>query len=93
MTLDDVLGKLHKFAQTHSYDDDFDEFDSLCDQIMSDKQTYFQWDTGDCFDIEEAFDTVLECLKKAQENGQVIKDYCPDFLFDDDRLFVFIEYK
>jgi hypothetical protein len=94
MTLDDVLGKLHKFAETHDYDEDFDEFDSLCDNIMSDKQTYFQWEIdGDCFDISDAFDTVLDCIKEAQKKGQVIKDYCPDFLFDDDRLFLFVEYK
>lgn len=92
-TLNTVISKLSKFAETHDYDEDFDDFDELCDKIMSDKQTYFQWDTGDCFDLAEAFDTVLECLKKAQDEGKVIKDYGYDYLFGDDRLFVFVEYK
>lgn len=93
-TLDKVVSKLSKFAETHDYDDDFDKFDELCDKIMSDNQTYFQWEVdGDCFDLADAFDTVLECIKEAQAKGKIIKDYNYDFIFGDDRLFVFVEYQ
>ena len=93
-TLKTVISKLSKFAETHDYDEDFDDFDELCDKIMSDNQTYFQWEVdGDCFDLADAFDTVLECIKEAQDKGKVIKDYSYDYLFGDDRLFVFVEYK
>lgn len=93
MTLEQVLNKLSDFAKTHDYDADFDEFDSLCNEVMSDNQTYFQWSMDDCFDTAEAFDTVMECIKKSENKGKQIKESITTYLFDDDRLFLFVEYK
>lgn len=92
-TLDQIITKLKQFAEKHDYDDDFDAFYELTEKIMADNQTYFQWDTDDYFDIDDAFDTLLSCLKLEQGKGRQIKDYACDFLFDDGRLFVFVEYK
>lgn len=94
MNLPDIIEQLTTFAQTHDYDEDFDEFDLLCNKIMSDKQTYFQWQVdGDCFSIDDALDTVMGCISDAQQEGKQIKDYTTCYVFDDDRLFLFVEYK
>lgn len=94
MKLSTILKKLNEFAETHDYDEDFDDFDELCNKIMSDNQTYFQWEVdSDCFDIDGAFDTVMSCLRDAQKKGKIIKDYATDYIFGDDRLFLFVEYK
>lgn len=94
MKLSTVLKKLNEFGTTHDYDEDFDDFDELCNKIMSDNQIYFQWEVdGDCFDIEDAFATVMDCLRDEQKKGKIIKDYATDYIFGDDRLFLFVEYK
>ena len=94
MKLNTVIDKLYDFGNTHDYEEDFDEFDALCDKLMSDNQTYFQWEVdGDCFSIEDAFDTVMSSLRDAQKEGKVIKDYSIDSIFGDDRVFLFVEYE
>ena len=94
MKLSTVLKKLNEFGATHDYDEDFDDFDELCNKIMSDNQVYFQWEVdSDCFSIEDAFDTVMDCLRDEQKKGKIIKDYATDYIFGDDRLFLFVEYK
>lgn len=89
MTLKEIAKTLGNWLEVHDYDDEFDEFDDLCCKIMSDEQTYFQWEVdNDTFDIIDAFSTVLNewmC-------GKQIVDYHAEFL-DGDRLFLFVEYK
>jgi hypothetical protein len=64
----------------------WDEFDKLQDEIFSDNQTYFQWVDCDCFDLAEAFDSVLEYLKT---NKKILKDYLVEW--NDDHLYVLVE--
>lgn len=93
MTLKEIADKISEFLQTHDYDDDFDEFDELCNQIMTDKQTYFQWVTDDCFDTAEALETIVDGIRRAETEGKMVKDYYAYYPSDDDRLFLFVEYK
>lgn len=89
MTLEEVAKTLSNWLEVHDYDEEFDEFDNLCSEIMSDEQTYFQWEVdNDTFDIAEAFDTVLGEWKM----GKQLVDYHAEFL-DGDHLFLFVEYK
>lgn len=91
MKLSTVINKLYDFGKMHDYEKDFDEFDTLCDKLMSDNQTYFQWKVnGDCFSIEDA---VIGCIHDAQKKGKVIKDYSIADIFGDNRVFLFVEYK
>ena len=89
MTLVEIATKLKDWLEVHDYDEEFDDFDELCNQIMSDKQTYFQWNVdSDTFDLADAFDTVLREWK----HGREINVFYIDYLIDD-KLFIFIEYK
>ena len=89
MTLEEIAKTLRNWLEVHDYDEEFDEFDNLCCKIMSDEQTYFQWEVdNDTFDIAEAFNTVLG----EWEMGKQLVDYHAEFL-DGDHLFLFVEYK
>ena len=93
MTLTQIAAQLSEWMEEHDYEEEFEDFDELCVKIMSDKQTYFQWEVdGDCFEIDTAFDTVIECLKEQQDSGKLIADYHVEYL-EDGHLFVFVEYK
>lgn len=88
MSLKDIFEQLQEWCAEHDYDEDFDEFDELCCNIMSVNQTYFQWDVdGDCFELDTAFDTVMNEWK----SGKKIKDFYIDYLVDD-KLMILVEY-
>lgn len=93
MKLNEIADKLEAWMEEHDYEEEFDEFDALCDEIMSDNQTYFQWDVdNDTFEIDEAFDSVLRFILQLQEDGKQMVSCCSRYI-DTDHLFVFIEYK
>lgn len=95
MKLEKIKEKIFQFIEENPevYDNDegqteevWDEFNELQDKIFSDNQTYFQWEDCDCFDLAEAFDSVLEYLKT---NKKILKDYLVDW--NDDHLYVLVE--
>ena len=95
MTLKEIWKKMDEFLTNNPdvYDNDegqsdevWDEFNKLQDEIFSDNQTYFQWEDYDCFDLAEAFDSVLDYLKT---NKKILKDYLVDW--NDDHLYILIE--
>jgi len=89
MTLEEVAKTLRNWLEVHDYDDEFDAFDDLCCKIMSDEQTYFQWNVeNDTFDIADAFSTVLN----EWMSGRQIVNYHVEFLTGD-QMFLFVEYK
>jgi hypothetical protein len=93
MKLKEIAEQLDAWLEEHDYEEDFDDFDELCCRIMNDNQSYFQWEVdSDTFEIDEAFDTVMGCLKEQEESGKRIADYRTQYL-GDDRLFLFVEYK
>ena len=101
MKLVDIKNQVFKFIEQHPevYDNDegqneevWREFDELQDKIFNDKQTYFHWQVDDydcCFDIDDAFDTVLSYLK---ENGKVLVDFVIGY-DSEDHLYIFTETK
>lgn len=90
MTLKEIFKKLQEWLETHDYEEDYEEFDELCNRIMKNNQTYFQWSVdSDTFRLTSAFASVMECLA---DEGKLIKDYYINYL-EDDRLFLMIEYK
>lgn len=93
MKLNEIAKRLEAWLEEHDYEEDFDSFDELCCKIMNDNQTYFQWEVdNDTFEIDQAFYSVMECLKEQEEAGKRIADYHIQYL-DNDRLFLFVEYK
>ena len=97
MKLVDIKNLVFEFIEQHPevYDNDegqneevWRDFDNLQDRIFNDKQTYFHWQVDcDCFDIDDAFDTVLSYLK---ENGRILKDFVIGY-DSEDHLYIFTE--
>lgn len=96
MTLKEIWKQMDEFLTNNPevyYNDEsqkttevWDEFNKLQDKIFSDNQTYFQWEDCDCFELAEAFDSVLDYLKT---NKKILKDYIADW--NGDHLFILIE--
>jgi hypothetical protein len=95
MTLKEIWKKMDEFLTNNPdvYDNDegqteevWEKFNKLQDEIFSDNQTYFQWEDCDCFDLADAFDSVLDYLKT---NKKILKDYLVDW--NNDHLYVLVE--
>ena len=99
MTLVDIKNKVFEFIEQHPevYDNDegqyeevWKEFDKLQNEVFNDNQTYYQWEVdSDCFDIADAFETVLSCIKK---DKKILVDFVIDY-DSEDHLYIFTETK
>ena len=97
MTLKEIWKQMDEFLTNNPdvyYNDEgqdytdtvWEKFNKLQDEIFSDNQTYFQWEDCDCFDLADAFDSVLDYLKT---NKKILKDYLVDW--NNDHLYILVE--
>lgn len=92
MKLEEAADKIMDFLDSHDYYRDFEEFDKLCCEVMSDEQSYFHWDVdGDTFSLRHAFELVLDQTKEDNAKGKLIVDYCVSYARGG-HLFIFVEY-